>query len=111
MYQRASKPRIEIRNFSHATIESLSVEYAPSLSNGAGMVKETFGELKYGNNVEFQFPKGEYYVLVNFVQAGKSHQLECGMIGDTATGMFLVTLQPNPDSSGCAKLSVIEAPK
>lgn len=111
LYQRATKPRIEIRNLSRTTIESLTVEYAPSLSSGVGMVKENFGEIKPGRNIEFKFPAGEYYVLVSFTQAGKSRQLECGAIGDTSAGMLLVTLQPNPENSGCAKLSVIEAPK
>lgn len=111
LYNRATKPRIEIRNFSRTAIEGLFVEYAPSLSNGQGMQKEVFGDLKPGANVEFKFPPGQYYVLVTFTQAGKSRQLECGAIGDTAAGMLLVTLQPDPENSGCAKLSVIEAPK
>lgn len=111
LYQRATTPRIEVRNLSRTTIESLVVEYAPSLSNGVGMVKEAFGDLKPGSNAEFKFPKGEYYVLVNFIQIGRPRQLECGMIGDTNAGMLLVTLQPDPEKSGCAKLAVIEAPK
>jgi hypothetical protein len=111
MYQRATKPRIEIRNLSRAVIESLAVEYAPNLSNGVGLRKEPFGDIKPGVDVEFQFPEGEYFVNVSFSQAGRSRQLECGVIGDTKTGMFLVNLLPDPESSECAKLSVIEAPK
>lgn len=110
LYHRATKPRLEVRNLSRTEIESLSIDYAPNSSNGVGMVKETFQGIKPGANVEFNFPKGEFYVLVNFVQNGKSHQLECGSIGDTATGTLLVTLQPNPENSGCAKFAVIEAP-
>jgi hypothetical protein len=111
LYSRAMKPRIELRNLSRTQIESLSVDYAPSLSNGVGGQRVSFGSMKPGANIEFLFPKGEFFVLVNFTQDGKSHQLECGAIGDTATGTLLVTLQPNPENSGCAKLSVIEAPK
>jgi hypothetical protein len=75
------------------------------------MVKAALGNLKAGSDAEFKFPAGEFFVNVSFVQAGRSRQLECGVIGDTATGLFLVNLQPNPENSGCAKLSVIEAPK
>lgn len=110
LYLRATKPKIEIRNLSRTRVEALTVEFAPSMANGAGLQKETFRDIESGANIEFKFPKGEHFVNVSFTQAGKTRHLECGVIGDANTGMFLVTLWPDPERSGCAKFAVIEAP-
>lgn len=110
MYKKASQPRVEVRNFSGTDIAEFTVDYAPSLANGQGAVKAALGEIRRGASAEFRFPKGEYFVNVSFTQAGRARQLECGIIGEENAGMFLVSLQPDPQKSGCVKLSVLESP-
>jgi hypothetical protein len=111
MYQRATKPRIEVRNFSGTKVDSIVVDYAPSLANGGSVKEASLGDLGPGGATEFNFPEGDFFVNIAFSRDGKRQQFECGLIGDVKAGMLFMRIEPDAQNSRCTKFSVLEAGK
>jgi hypothetical protein len=106
----ARKPRLQIRNFSGATITELTLEIGLVGAQPGEVKKEALPDLPQGGSHTFYFPPGDFYVDIAYVLRGRTQKLECGDVG-RPWDLYFATVEADSDKTKCKLLTVIDGPR